>query len=391
MPHFPRTASSADGLPDRVFSRLASRVDPRGGRVFPLHIGDTWLEPLAAARAEAQRTDDCPRLHNYTAVQGEPVLLDAIAAHLEERSGSVVERDRVLVTSGATAGLSSACEALLDPGEEVLLPAPFWPLIRGIVKRRGARAVEVPFFTRLDEPGFDPEAELEARVTEHTAAIYVNTPHNPTGRVLPAAVLAAIGRVAARHALWILADETYDQLAFDAAAPTSPWTRPDFAGRTVAVHSVSKTYALAGARVGFAHGPREVVAAMRAVQTYSTFCAPRPMQRGAARALLEGAAWLAEARRTYEDAGRRAAAALGVPPPEGGTFLFFDVGPMLLPGEAPMGFLERCLDAGVLLTPGASSGRDYEGWARLCFTSVQPAELDEALARLAPLVRPVTA
>src|SRR5262245_8533633 len=90
MPRFPSIAASTDGLPDRVFSRIASRAGAHTGRIFPLHIGDTWLEPLAAARAEAQRTEDCARLHNYTPVQGEPVLLDAIVAHLAQRAGVAV-------------------------------------------------------------------------------------------------------------------------------------------------------------------------------------------------------------------------------------------------------------------------------------------------------------
>ena len=382
MPRFPNVASTSDGLTDRVFSRLAARAKDRGGRVYPLHVGDTWLEPLDAARAEAQRTESYPRLHNYAPVQGEPALIDAILRHVERRAGVRLDRELVQVMSGATAGLSVIADALIEPGEEVLIPAPFWPLIRGTVRRRGGVAVEVPFFDRLSETGFDPERELEARVTERTVAIYVNTPHNPTGAMLSERALAAIARVAARHDLWILSDEVYEDLYFTSAPPEPVWARPDFRSRAIVVHSLSKAYGLAGARVGFAHGPADAMTAIRGVQTFSTYCAPRPMQLGAARALDEGAAWLAEARRLYGDAAQRTAEAFGVEAPAGGTFLFVDVRPHRQEGEDTMGFLERCLDEGVLLTPGSASGTDYEGWARVCFTSVPPSDLRDALARV---------
>jgi N-succinyldiaminopimelate aminotransferase len=106
------------------------------------------------------------------------------------------------------------------------------------------------------------------------------------------------------------------------------------------------------------------------------------MQFAAARALAEGDAWLDEARRAYADAARAAAAVASVPAPEAGPFLFFDAAPFFWPGEALDGFLERCLEAGVLLTPGPASGRDFESWVRLCFTAVPPGELRQALHRL---------
>ncbi len=386
MPRFPRTAASAEGLSDRVFSRLAARAKEHPGPIFPLHVGDTWMGPIEAARAEAQRTALVPRLHNYAPVQGEPALLDAVGEHLRRRGECLVDRECVQVVSGATAGLSVVAEALLDPGDEVIVPAPFWPLIRGIVSKRGARAVEVPFFDRAKDGAFDAEAALEAAVTKRTAAIYVNTPHNPTGTILPDRVIAQIAKVAERHDLWIFADEVYEELYFGGAQPAPVWARADYQLRTIAVHSMSKGYGLAGSRVGWAHGPYDAMQAIRGVQTFSTYCAPRPLQLGAARALREGAEWLRAARRAYEDAAEATARALGIEKPDGGTFVFFDVTRRLRDGEDVLGLLERCLAAGVLLTPGAASGKDYASWVRLCFTSVPPEDLAIALARLAPVL-----
>lgn len=387
MPRHPRVSPTTDSLSARVFEQLAERVAEHEGPLFKLSVGDTYLEPPPAARAQAQRTEDHPRLHNYAPVQGEPVFLDAIVERLRERSGLEIPRSRVQVMSGATAGLSVVAKTLLDPGDEVLLPAPFWPLVRGIVAGRGAVPVQIPLFDRLADPSFDAEAALEAAVTDRTVALYVNTPHNPTGRVLPDDVVAAMARVARRHDLWVLCDEAYEELWLG-EAPTAPvWAREDLRDRAVACHTLSKSYGLAGSRVGWTHGPEEVTSALRAVQTFTTYCAPRPLQIGAARALREGGPFLDECRRRYRQAGWAAADALGIDPPQGGTFLFFDASPLLPPdADSCLPLLERCLDAGVLLTPGGACGEAYQRWVRLCFTSVPPDQLRDALARLRPLL-----
>jgi N-succinyldiaminopimelate aminotransferase len=385
MARFPNASPTADTLSDAVYSALAARARARGGEVFALQVGDTWLAPPECARAEAQRVADHPRLHGYAPVQGEPALLDAIQARLLARHGEAIDREGLQVMLGATGGLSVVVDTLLDPGDEVVILAPYWPLIRGIVASRGAVPVEVPLFDRLGAPGFDPEAAVARAIGPRTAALYVNTPNNPTGRALPPELVDALARLARRHGLWVISDDVYEDLSY--VAPRPPvWAHPALRDRAVATHSVSKAYALAGARVGFTHGPREILRAIRGVQTFKTYCAPRPFQLAAARALAEGDAWLAEARATYAEAGRRAAAALGLPAPEAGSFLFFDAAPYFRPGEALPGFLERCCDAGLLLTPGAAAGKDYGTFVRLCFTVVPPAELDEALARLRRVV-----
>jgi N-succinyldiaminopimelate aminotransferase len=311
------------------------------------------------------------------------MLLEAIAERLERRVGRTIPREQIQVQSGSTAGLSVVINSLLDVGDEVLLPSPYWPLIRGIIAGRGAKPVEVPTFHRVDDDGFDLEGALEAAVTSRTAAIYVNTPHNPTSRVLSEHQVDAVARIAKRHDLWVICDEAYEELWLGDAPLPPVWDREDLRERAVATHTLSKSYGLAGARIGFTHGPPNAMAAIRGAQTFMTYCAARPLQLGAARALRESDAWLDEARRLYREAGKKAAEVLGVAPPRGGTFLFFDASPYLQDGEdSALPFLERCLDAGVLMTPGQACGVDFERWVRLCFTTLPPAELDDALSRL---------
>ena len=382
MARHPHASPTASSLSDCVYSALAAKARAATGPIFPLHVGDTYRDPIPSARAEAQRTADHARLHNYAPVQGEPALLDAIVRRLRARTGETVDREAVQVMLGATGGFSVVCDALVDPGDEVVILAPFWPLIRGIVASRGAVPVEVPFFDRLGAADFDPEAAVERSITSRTVALYVNSPHNPTGRVLGDDVVTALARCAKRHELWVLSDEVYEDLCYGAPAPPL-WMRAGLRERTLSTYSVSKSYAMAGARVGYTYGPDSVMPAVRGVQTFRTYCAPRPMQFAAARALSEGDDWLVETRRLYAAAGAKAAAVVGRPAPEGGTFLFFDAQRYFRRGEDLGGFLERCLDAGVLLTPGTAAGGAYTTWARLCYTAVPPDELDQALERLA--------
>ena len=382
MPRAPHVSPTSEGLSSSVFQALRTRASRHAGRVHPLHVGDTWREPPECARAETLTTAAHPMIHAYATTHGEPALLDAIERRLASRGRSVA-REAIQIVSGATSGLSAACQTLLDPGDEVIIPTPCWPLIPGIVRSRGAVVVEAPVMTRLREPGFDLEAALESFVTARTSAIYVNTPHNPTGRILTTGELDAIVRVARRNDLWILADEVYEDLWFAQAPPPALWQREDAHDRTISTHSVSKAYGMAGARVGWTHGPASVIRPLRAVYTQQVYCAPRPMQVLASRALDAGGAWLEETRRHYEDAAQRCARSLSLPVPESGAFLFFDARPWLAKDGDLLPFLERCLDAGVLLTPGSACGRDFSTWARLCYTSVPPADLDDALDRLA--------
>ena len=159
MPRHPDPAGSTSSLGDSVFQALSRRMKAHEGPLWPLHVGDTWRQPPEAGLAENQLSADHPKLHGYALPQGEAELLETVRDRLARR-GPPPELQDLQVCSGATVGLSLAVQSLLDPGDELILPSPFWPLIRGIVSSRGAVPVELPHFTRLREPGFDLEAVL---------------------------------------------------------------------------------------------------------------------------------------------------------------------------------------------------------------------------------------
>ena len=145
MPRHPRAASSVADIGGSVFSALAGRLASFEGELFPLHVGDTWLEPAEGCRMQDLTVDDHPGMHRYAPPQGMAPLIDAIVERTAARTGVPTERGDVLVTAGATGALGAVMGAILEPGDEVLVLAPYWPLITGIVRCYHAQPVVVPF------------------------------------------------------------------------------------------------------------------------------------------------------------------------------------------------------------------------------------------------------
>ena len=381
MPRHPRFSPSVQDISGAVYSALAHRLASHRGEVYPLHVGDTWMEPPEGCRMEDLRVAEYPGMHRYAAPQGMPALLDAIVERVRERTGVPTERDNVLVATGATGALGAVAGAILSPGDEVLLLAPHWPLITGIVQSFHGVPVDVPFFGAADSPETAVDLVRE-RLTDRTAALYLNTPSNPAGRLIPRPWIEALVEWAAREDLWVIADEVYEDYVY---AGEHTYTRPLAPERTFAAHSFSKAYGMAGNRCGYVVGPVEAVRELRKIGMHSFYSTPTAAQIAAVRVLQgPGDAWIARAREQYRATGERAAARLGLPAPEGSTFLFFDVAPFL--DETGLGgFLERCVDRGLFLAPGPSFG-PYPTHVRLCFTAAPPDVIDRGVEALAPLL-----
>jgi len=381
MPRHPGYSPSVQSIAGAVYSALAHRLATYQGEVYPLHVGDTWMEPPEGCRMEDLTVAENPGMHRYAPPQGMPALIDAIVERVRQRTGVPTERENVLVATGATGGLAAVAGAIVAPRDEVLMLAPHWPLITGIVQSFHGVPVDVPFFGVADSPETAVEAVRE-RLTERTVALYLNTPSNPTGRLIPRSWIEALVEWARREDLWIIADEVYEDYVYEGE---HTYTRPLAPERTFASHSFSKAYGMAGNRCGYIVGPAEAVVQLRKVGMHSFYSTPTASQLAALRVLGPvGDAWVARARELYQQAGERAAARLGLPAPRGSSFLFFDVAHHL--DETGLaGFLERCVDRGLLLAPGPSFG-PYPTHVRLCFTSAPTDVIHRGVEALAPLI-----
>jgi len=379
LPRPPDCVPQVVEMPGAVYSPSGDRSAETSPDVCPLNVGDTWMEPFVGGRMQDLREAEHPGLHRYSPTQGIPTLVDAIIDKLRERNAQHCERDSVLVCAGATGALSCAIGALTSPGEEVLMLAPFWPLIRGIVQTFRATPVEVPFYDRVDSPEAAVEA-VRSRLTQKSVALYVSSPSNPTGRVLAGSWLAALAELARSENLWLLSDEVYEDYVYgDARHVSMAQFAPE---RTLSVYSFSKAYGMAGNRTGYLVGPPGPVGHAGKIGTHTFYCAPTAGQVAATRALEGGAAWIDTARDSYRAIGHDAAEMLGLPTPQGSTFLFFDAS-RALDARGIAGFLADCLSDGVALAPGSSCGVDYGNWVRMCYTAAPPDQVADAVSRVA--------
>ncbi len=393
MPSHPPLSVTAQRIRPGVFAELERHIQAfaaKGGELIPLHIGDTHLSPPNEARfsaAVASETTD-PALYRYGPVAGLPALRDAIAEKVRNRRGilEITGEHNVHIGAGGTHALFCAARATLDAGDDVLVAAPYWPLAPGIFHACGARPVEVPFTTLLyGDPSLDAGDILREALTPRTKAVYLISPNNPDGKVLARKHLEQVAAFAVAHDLWVFADEVYADTAFE-HDHTSIASLTDMAARTLTLYSFSKSHALAGARVGYVIAAKDVVTAIRRVGTHTVFNVPLAMQRAALGALTSGDTWTETARAAYRNARDASALRLEGSPirfslAEGGTYLFLDFSEVL--GKVPMfELLARAIDHGVLLAPGDAFGRDYEHYARLCFTGVPLPRVLEGIDRL---------
>ena len=378
MPRPPDVTATVAAMRGSIYSPDAGRDAAASAPACPLNIGDTWLEPFEGGRMEDLSANDYPELHRYTATRGIPPLIDAIVEKVRDRNGLTCERESVMVTAGATGGLCCAVGMLAAAEEEVLILAPFWPLIRGITQIFRAKPVEVPFFDRVDSA----EAAVAA-VREHlspkSVALYISTPSNPTGRIIPEDWLQALAELARSENLWLLSDEVYEDYVYAGRHVSIGRFASE---RTISAYSFSKAYGMAGNRTGYLVGPPEAIAQAEKIATHSFYSAPTAGQVAGLRALQGGQPWVDRARESYRLAGAAAAAELGLPAPQGSTFLFVEA-TAALDERGIEGLLADCLEDGVAVAPGASCGQDYATWLRLCYTSAPPAEVGVAISKIA--------
>lgn len=330
----------------------------RSGRdVINMAVGELDSAAPAAVRAAAVARIESGDVR-YTPAGGAPELLATVARHLTETRGVPYSPAQVVVCHSAKHALANALLALVDEGDEVLIPLPAWVSYVELVKLAGGVPVEVP-----SAAGCAPDlAALEAACTPRTRGIMINSPCNPSGRVLSRDELEAIVRLAERRDLWILSDEIYRRLVYGPDPALSPASlSPSARERTVIVDGASKAFAMTGYRIGFLAAPEPVAKAATRIQSQMTG-APNTVSQAAFRAALEREP--EEVERTVRELDRRrrfllgelARLALPTPEPLGAFYLFPDVSE-LCDERGTEGFCEDLLEQeGLALVPGGAFG-----------------------------------
>jgi arginine:pyruvate transaminase len=374
------------GTGDWSVHQEAARRRAAGVDVIVLTIGDPDQappEPVVAATVAALRR----RRTGYAPILGYPEVRAVIAARVARRTGRPCEADNVVVVPGAQAGLYCALQCLAGAGDEVVVPEPLYATYPYVVGASGAGLVTVPL---RPERGFHPDIEAIARaVGPRTRAIWINSPHNPTGAVFTAEEIAAIARICRERDLWLLSDEVYEDLAF-ARPHVSAWSLPDMAERTVVVSSLSKSHAMPGFRCGWIVGPPELSRHLFDLLLAMLYGGPPFIQDGALVALSsdlpEAAALSADYRARAKLLSGLLAAAPGCKPvpPEGGMFVLLDVRDTGLGAQEFARALLQQENVAVLSCDGF--GASAAGYLRISLTAPE-ARLAEAGRRIVRFAR----
>jgi aspartate/methionine/tyrosine aminotransferase len=359
----------------RIRDMMYSVKDP-----FRLDQGDVSFDAPETVKAAMRRAIDEDRSH-YVQTTGVPRLLELLAEKLRTQNGIPVgSPDEVLVTTGGIHALFIACQALLEPGDEVIIPDPEWPPCAGNIRLAHGVAVPCPLH---ESKGWRYDLDqLASTITPKTRAIYINSPGNPTGGVLTRADIEAIAALAARHGIWLISDEAYEDVVFD-EGQVSAASLPGMYERTISLYTFSKTYAMTGLRLGYVAAKDATLRdRMKKALFYTASNVSSVVQFGGIGALDGSQIRVAEfrdelqARRDLFYAGIRehAAHVFSGEPPKGAFYAFVRINPDWTPPSGKRGdslswtMTEFLISEGRIgCVPGADFGANGEGYLRFCF------------------------
>jgi aspartate aminotransferase len=377
----------------RIRDMMYSVKDP-----FRLDQGDVSFDAPDTVKTAMRRAIDENRSH-YLQTTGVPRLRELLAEKLRRQNGIPIgSPDEVMVTTGGIHGLFIACQALFEPGDEVVIPDPEWPPCAGNI--RLAQGVPVPCPVHESRGWRYDLDELGSKITPKTRAIYLNSPHNPTGGVLTRADVEAVAAIAERHGIWLLSDEAYEDVTFDGVAHVSPASLPGMYERTISLYTFSKTYAMTGLRLGYVAARDATLRdRMKKALFYTASNVSSVVQFGGIGALEGPQTRVAEfrnelqARRDLFYAGLRehASGVFSGAPPKGAFYAFVRINPDWV---APSGkraeslswaMTEFLISQGRIgCVPGVDFGANGEGYLRFCFAR-ERRELTGALQSMSEL------
>ena len=374
--------------PTLAISAKAKELAAAGRDVLNLSAGEPDFntpEFIRRAACEALERGET----RYTPADGTPELKQAIATKFKRENGLEYEANEIIATTGAKQALFNACLAALDPGDDVLIPAPYWVSYPAQAKLAGATPVYLPCPA---EQGFKLSPEtLEQAITDNTRMLVLNSPNNPSGAVYSREELSALGEVLLRHEnVLVVSDDIYEHLIYNPDKPFAniAMATPGLRDRTLVVNGVSKAYAMTGWRLGYAAGPAWLVGAMKKLQSQSTSNPATASQAGAVAALNGDPSCIADMRRAFQVrrdrfvAGLNSVPGLSCPPPDGAFYAFVDCREAIAARglKDDLAFADWLLDGPELAAvPGSAFG--LAGFMRFSYACEQ-ATLDAAVERL---------
>ena len=381
-------------LSDRV-----AQLKPSGIRKF-FDVAASMKEVISLGIGEPDFTSPAPivqagiqSLNNsethYTANQGILPLRTAISEHLEKLYNvSYDPQDEVVATVGGSEALLLAITALLNPGDEVLVPTPCFVSYQGIILLAGGVSVEVP--SRMENNFVPVIQELEAAITPKTKAILINFPSNPTGAIADRETMLGIAKLAEKHDLIVISDEIYDRLVYSGQHVCFP-ALPGMRERTILIGGFSKDYAMTGWRIGYACAPREIMAGMARIHQYVIMTAPTMAQFAALEGLKSCESYVQDMVKEYDRRRKMVVEGfnyIGLPTfePRGAFYAFPQVSGTGMTDEE---FAERLLtEKEVAMVPGSAFGPGGEGFLRCSYATAYDL-LEEALDRIHQFVKSI--
>jgi aspartate/methionine/tyrosine aminotransferase len=391
----PRIASRIAAIAESATLKVdakAKALKAAGRPVISFAAGEPdFATPQHVVDAAVRAAQD-PKNHRYTPATGLPELKQAIAEKTARESGITVDPAQVIVTNGGKQAVYQAFQTIVDAGDEVLLPAPYWTTYPEAIRLAGGVPVDV--FAGSDQDYLVTVEQLEAARTPKTKALLFCSPSNPTGSVYTAEQTKAIGEWALEHGIWVISDEIYQDLVYDGVRFTGILDAvPALADTTILVNGVAKTYAMTGWRVGWFIGPTDAVKAASNLQSHLSSNVSNVSQRAAIAALTgpqEPVAAMREAfdrRRQAIVAGLNAIPGFVTPTPQGAFYVYPDVTALLgreWAGTTPTTTLELAdlilEHAEVAVVPGEAFGPS--GYLRLSY-ALGDDDIAEGVARLA--------
>jgi aspartate aminotransferase len=367
-------------------SARARALQAQGRDIIHLQIGEPDFDTPANARDAAKGALDAGETH-YAPFPGIPALREAIAEDATARKGFGVTPDRVFVTVGGKGVMLYAILGLVNPGDEVIVPDPGYPIYESLTRFVGGTPIPVPI--RMENDFRIDLDELASLVTPKTRLIVINSPANPSGGVLTRSDLEAIAELATRHDLWVLADEIYGRILYDGEEHVSIASLPGMAERTIVLDGFSKTFAMTGWRLGYAIVPPSLIPTYGQLVINTISCAPSFVQVGAVEAIRgpqEPMAAMVEefrARRDLVVAGLNAIPGVRCLSPKGAFYVFPDIGGTGLTGRE---MADRLLtEADVCVLAGTAFGGVGVDHIRISYANSRE-NLTAALGRIRSFV-----